>query len=261
MALLRFIFYLLILSSCTKKNLSNTQNNGGVSTGPAKDTGITNPSITPRGTLNILFVGNSLTYENDLPAMVAEMARLDTMKAVYKSLCYPDYSLADHLNGGNVQEEIKNGKYDFVVVQQGPSALPESQVILLDAVKTIKYLCDKAASKLCVYMVWPSKARFFDLDNVINSYTLAARETNSLLAPAGLAWKYAWAEYPQLPLYAADQFHPSGMGSVLTAMTIYAVLTQKQNLDFLKYGNTPWKSYFSESDFAILKRSAEKALR
>lgn len=75
--------------------------------------------------LRILFVGNSLTYTNDLPALVKEMAKQDNVTIISTSFLFPDYSLEDHWNEGRVKAEIDKGGYDFVIAQQGPSALTE----------------------------------------------------------------------------------------------------------------------------------------
>ena len=213
-----------------------------------------------KDSIRILFVGNSLTYVNNLPELIKEIASQDGTALSYTSFLYPDYSLEDHWNEGKVKTEIEKGGYDFVVAQQGPSALPESQVLLLDYTKRFAELCNKNKTKLALYMVWPSKARSFDLDNVIISYTNAAEKTASLLCPAGLGWKYAWQTDSSLPLYSADNFHPSLAGSVLAALTVYGVLMRKNNFGFIKYGNCTWKNEMAEERLEILKQSALKAM-
>lgn len=218
------------------------------------------PKTFPGKDLKILFVGNSLTYVNDLPALVTELAKQDGSTFTYTSFLLPDYSLEDHWNEGTVKAEIEKGRYDFVVAQQGPSALPESQVLLLDYTKRFAEVCSKSKSKLSLYMVWPSKARSFDLDNVISSYTKAAEKTSSLLSPAGLGWKYAWQADSTLPLYSPDNFHPSIAGSVLSALIIYGSLTGKNNFEFIQYGNCSWKNQVSEERLKVLKQAALKAI-
>jgi hypothetical protein len=213
-----------------------------------------------KDTIRILFVGNSLTYANHLPELIKEIARQDGTAISYTSFLYPDYSLEDHWNEGKVASEIEKGGYDFVVAQQGPSALPESQVLLLDYTKRFSELCNKNKSKLALYMVWPSKARSFDWDNVIISYANAAGKTASLLCPAGLAWKYAWQADSSLPLYSPDNFHPSLTGSVLAALIIYGSLMGKDNFDFVEFSNYMWKNEMTEGRWEVLKQSALKAL-
>ncbi|MBL7726504.1 MAG: hypothetical protein JNM68_02410 [Dinghuibacter sp.] len=193
---------------------------------PGKNTEATGKQV------NILFVGNSLTYYNQLPEMIKELSLQDSVTVTYTAHCYPDYALDDHWKDGKIQKEIKSGKYQFVVAQQGPSALPESQQMLLDAVKKLSRLCKKNNTRLALYMVWPARQHLFNLDKVIESYTRAATETGSLICAAGTAWKNAWAEQPETALYGNDGFHPSPQGSLLAALTIYGTLLEKKELNF-----------------------------
>src|SRR6266508_356643 len=85
------------------------------------------------GPYRILFVGNSLTYANDLPGLVealADSAGADTLGAA--AVAFPDFSLEDHWNDRRAVREIARGGWDVVVLQQGPSALDASRVLLLD---------------------------------------------------------------------------------------------------------------------------------
>ena len=218
------------------------------------------PIVDIRGDLHILFVGNSLTYTNDLPVLVKEIGLKDGIAITYSSLLFPNYSLEDHWNDGKVQKELQKGIYDIVIAQQGPSALPESQVLLLDYTTRFANVCKQNKCKLALYMVWPSANRSFDLDNVILSYTNAANATQSLLCPAGLAWKNAWKVNSALPLYSEDGFHPSMMGSVVAAMTIYSALRDKVTLDFILHSEMSWKNEVSEDQLIILKQAALKAI-
>lgn len=213
-----------------------------------------------KSTLKILFVGNSLTYTNDLPQLVQEMGKHDSVSIEYTTFLFPNYSLEDHWNEGKVQKAIETGRYDFVVAQQGPSALPESQVLLLEYTRRLAEVCKKNNALMAIYMVWPSSNRFLDLDNVIYSYTQAAKQTQSLLCPAGLAWKYAWQSTPSLPLYGNDNFHPSMTGSLLAAFTVYGTLTNKANFDFLAAGKPSWSDEISAKNLELLKRAALKAM-
>src|SRR6185503_529812 len=117
----------------------------------------------------VLFVGNSLTYSNDLPSLVAELASLDSVKLIHKSFTFPDYSLEDHWNEGRVEDEIEKGNYDYVILQQGSSALDESRVLLIEYAKKFAEVCKKANAKPMLFMVWPFKSRLFDLDRVIKN--------------------------------------------------------------------------------------------
>ncbi len=192
--------------------------------------------------------------------MIKEIGRQDGIVVANTQFLFPDYSLEDHWNEGKVMAEIENGRYDFVVAQQGPSALPESQVLLLEYASRFADVCKRNNTKMAMYMVWPSKSRLFDLDGVITSYTNAAQKTGSLLCPAGLAWRYAWEIDSTMALYSGDNFHPSVTGSVLSAMTIYAALTGKKDFNFIRYNDCPWKKEVSEGGMGILMEAALESL-
>ena len=49
------------------------------------------------GSLRVLFVGNSYTYVNELPALVAAMGATQGVPIRVTMRAEPDYSLADHL--------------------------------------------------------------------------------------------------------------------------------------------------------------------
>src|SRR5260221_4044773 len=83
-------------------------------------------------TTRVLFVGNSLTTVNDVPALVGQLAAASAQRYEYRTVAFNGYSLEDHWNRGDAQRAIAEGGWSIVVLQQGPSALPESRVLLVD---------------------------------------------------------------------------------------------------------------------------------
>lgn len=212
------------------------------------------------GSGNVLFVGNSLTYYNDLPKLVDELAEMEGITMNVKTIASPNYALEDHWNEGTIQKALKEARYDYLVAQQGPSALPESQQLLKESSITIANECKLRGARFALYMVWPSLDRDFDRDNCILSYTNAAKATDGLLCPAGLAWKLAWQKDPDLPLYGPDNFHPSIHGSVLAAMVVYASITNKTNVDFIDKSRASWNNEITNEQLAIMKEAAKIAI-
>ena len=175
----------------------------------------------PAAPARILFIGNSLTYQNDLPGMVCQLARSVGRRLVCESVAKPDYGLEEHWNSGEARTAIAGGRWDVVVLQQGPSALPESRRLLIDYTRRFDAEIRKAGARTALYMVWPSRQRRGDAKAVSESYRAAAKSVNAMLLPVGDAWFDAWAVAPDLPLYAADNFHPSGVGTYLAALVVY----------------------------------------
>ena len=172
--------------------------------------------------LRILFIGNSLTAANGLPEMVEALSRAKGTSTVdATAITTNNFSLEDHWNQGPARATLAKGGWSIVVLQQGPSALPESRVLLRDYAKRFAADAGHVGARTALYMVWPSKARDRDFDAVSESYALAAQDVVGTLLPAGDAWREAWRRDPSLALYADDGFHPSGLGSYLAALTIW----------------------------------------
>jgi hypothetical protein len=173
---------------------------------------------------SLLFVGNSLIYTNDLPALVKQKAKEKGFDITTETLAFPNYALEDHWIDGTVQKLIREKKFDFVVVQQGPSSQEEGREMLLDYGARIKELCKKNKSELAFFMVWPARANFHMFDGVIKNYTDAADFTSSILCPVGTAWKKYMNETGDYSYYGTDMFHPSEKGSLVAAEIIVASL-------------------------------------
>lgn len=174
--------------------------------------------------LKILFVGNSLTYSNNLPLLVETLAKRNGQSLKTEMLAFPNYALEDHWNDGRLQKQISSNQFSHVVVQQGPSSQAEGKERLLSSGAEIKSLCEKHHVKLAFFIVWPSRANYDTFDGVIANYTLAAEQTNSILCPVGKVWKEHFDRTNDFSYFGPDSFHPSPEGSQAAAQIIYDVL-------------------------------------
>lgn len=174
--------------------------------------------------VHILFVGNSLTYTNNLPQLVKQVAAQNGFTVQTEMLAYANYALEDHWNDGELQKLIASNRFDYVIVQQGPSSQADGKAMLLDYGARIKSLCDKHKSQLAFYMVWPARVNYSMFDGVIANYTLAATETNSILCPVGKVWKNYFDTTHDFSYYGPDGFHPSVAGSKRAAEVIFESL-------------------------------------
>jgi len=191
----------------------------------------------------ILFVGNSLTYYNDMPKILEFLGESYGVEIKTKSLAFPNYALEDHLIDGKLQQEILK-KYDYVIVQQGPSSQNEGKQMLLRDGATINELCKAEKTELGFFMVWPASRHYYTFDKVIANHELAAKTTKSLLFPVGKLWK----EYNELnqkeSLYGSDGFHPSKAGSFFAALIIFDELHPEKNLHQLN--PTQWRQWIQD---------------
>ncbi len=178
----------------------------------------------PPETLRVLFVGNSLTATNDLPAVVAELAGRSGRRLEYRTIVFGGYALEDHWRQGDARAALASGRWDVVVMQQGPSALPESQANLREWASRFAEAARLHGVRPALLTVWPESYRRSALRDVIASYRRAAAAARAGLLPAGLAWRTAWSCEQRLGLYGPDGFHPSVLGTSSAALVVYGRL-------------------------------------
>jgi hypothetical protein len=178
--------------------------------------------------LRILFIGNSLTSANDLHGLVGRLGQAVEGKApIVESVTVGGFSLEDHWNRGDAQKAIASDKWDLVVLQQGPSALPESRVLLVEYTRRFAEEIRRTGGRPALYMVWPPASR-------------AVLRRN-----------------PDLALFAGDGFHPSGAGTYLAALVIYAQASNRSPIGIsavARIANLP------PGDIEVLEAGASEAI-
>lgn len=158
-----------------------------------------NPTQPSGGGEGILFIGNSLTYSNDLPGMLAALLQEGGGESVVVDAeASPNAGLPDHWMFGGARDRIRAGGWSVVILQQGPSAT-EGRPFLLDYAELFAGETRAVGAEPALYMVWPSIQRFADFDGVLDSYRTAAENVDGIFFPAGEAWCVAWESDPDLP--------------------------------------------------------------
>lgn len=184
------------------------------------------PPVTPSVTLDVLFIGNSLTYFNDLPGTLAGIARAGGDIIRVEMVAGPKLSLMDQLlPGGAAEAAIRRGGWEFVVLQQGASTDSASRDTLILATEKFDKIVRSVGARPALYMVWPPATEPGAFDAARESYQSAAAAVDGVFLPVGVAWHRAQQLDPTLALYAPDGVHPSPLGTYLAAITIYEKLT------------------------------------
>jgi hypothetical protein len=195
----------------------------------------------------VLFVGNSYTYVNNLPVLVEQIALSFGDTLVHESSTPGGANFNAHSTNAQTLSKINQQQWDYIVLQaqsQEPSlspgyvnanVLPAAQV-LIDAIES---------NSLCIeplfFMTWGRK--FGDASNCVpyppvctylgmqerlrTRYLDMAFTHNASCSPVGMAWKESIAIDSTLNLYSSDNSHPSIYGSYLAACTFYATIFKK----------------------------------
>lgn len=97
---------------------------------------------------------------------------------------------------------------------------------------------------------------------------LASDIAGAELVPVGLAWQRARELRPLIPIYDADQIHPSPLGTYLTACVFYGALTKKSPVGLphrLTYEDSHGQKIYlnlqSEGDALFCQHVAEEILQ
>ena len=177
------------------------------------------------GSRRILFIGNSLTSANDMPAMLvalAESAKVSPLPRVDVDWL-PDFALIDHWNLGQAQGFINAGHYDVVIMQQGPSSVEVNRDTLRLAASLFAPLVRATGGTPALLAVWPTIDRLVDFDRATESYRLAAVDVHGFMFPGGEVWRAAWRRNPNLQFYS-DGLHPNALGSYAVALSVFGLL-------------------------------------
>jgi hypothetical protein len=203
---LQFLLFLYLLPGCA---------GGGHPLGPG-----------PAGSYHVLFIGNSLTSSNDLPGTVAGLAASVGDTIAVEAVTRPNFAVIDHVSGlSNALDVVRRGRWDYVILQQGPTSQQLFRDTLIIATKLLDPDVRAGGGRTAQLMAWPAEADGSLFDGVLQSCVEAARAVDGVCFPAGEAWRAAWAVDPTLPLYGPDGFHPSPLGTYLAALVVYEGIT------------------------------------
>ncbi|MGX7667399.1 PKD domain-containing protein [Flavobacterium pedocola] len=192
----------------------------------------------------VLFIGNSYTYSNDLPFLVASMAQSTGNTMTYDSNTPGGYTLQGHSTNATTLSKIQQGNWDFVVLQE-QSQLPSFPI---EEVQTMVYpyaqslnttiLQYNPCAETVFYMTWgrqngdsdncatnPPVCTYEGMDDLLHDrYMAMANDNQAIVFPVGAVWRNLRTTHPELNLYSGDQSHPSLLGSYAAACTFYTVL-------------------------------------
>ena len=178
-------------------------------------------SETPPGD-SMLFVGNSLTYTNDLPAMVERVANAAGGSVRVGMAAGPDMAVIDHtVAGSDAIARIGERDWAYVVLQQGPTPPGICRDTLVIAAMRLAPRIREAGGRPVLFLPWTRRTVPQSLPWAGESATAAARAVGGAVVPVGMAWKNALDRDRELPLYGGDGYHPAPAGTLLAALTIY----------------------------------------
>ncbi|MBE6622324.1 MAG: DUF4886 domain-containing protein [Ruminococcaceae bacterium] len=198
--------------------------------------------LTEEVPVQVLFIGNSFTYFNDMPYTFLNMIKTVSPDARVESLAYGGYSLAQYADedtevGRLAISKIVSYEWDYVVLQEQsllPCREPEA---FLEAVKKLCGIISQINAKVILFQTWAYEEGSDKLadtgmtyeemtDRLTEAYRAAAEATGATVAPIGELFSYvAKSDHITHLINRNDHYHPSTSGSYLAACVIFKLIT------------------------------------
>ena len=254
---------LLSAAACTSTGGETTTAPKGEETDPATKTE-TETDPAPESTeeqkedemLNILFLGNSLMYYNDMPVLFSQIATASGKKVNVQSVTKGSATISDFTDartevGAKALPLLKNNAWDYVIIEPSRRISPYENTVKdteLASARKIRELAQAAGGDVILYSVWGNNNGTVVEYKAQNSISIVEVATHSMgrkphtkfihevnlelaealggvkVALAGYAFENFIAKHPDINLYHSDERHPSLIGSYLAAAVIYATV-------------------------------------
>lgn len=191
-----------------------------------------------RQTLQVLFIGNSYTFFNNLGDVVQGIAAgIRGGPAIAPTLAVTGgMPLGYHLVNGPAMSLVAQKKWDWVVLQEhsllggyvidGEPRMAPVKLFHSSARELVKHVREHKAMPL-LFMTWARRNYPAEEPILTNAYLDIGRELDVKVAGVGIAWEDVRAKAPSIDLFARDGGHPSPAGSYLAGLVIYASITGK----------------------------------
>jgi hypothetical protein len=167
--------------------------------------------------LKVLFVGNSLTYYHDMPAIMIGLIQQEQPDRPLKvaMVTGPGASLHDHYHSGKLKEVLQeHGPWDWVVLQEkGGLPLAQPEKVQHDTLLLAKQVRESGARPI-LYVDWMNPPIS---EGNEYGYHAIARQLRIDVVPISDIWHVMRKELPDCELLCADGIHPNFVGSYVVA--------------------------------------------
>lgn len=199
-------------------------------------------------TTNVLFIGNSITYFNNMPQTFESIANSKGNPTKVTLYAPGGTGFVNHVNDARVFNHFKKGDWDYIILQPGSNESPGYSFPISQTLSRARVLIDSIkAYNQCVnilfyeisYGVWgSSSSNLVTYNNTMtaikSNLTLLADSTFSFFAPVGEAFRTAWnANQSEMLWGGVGDIHPNDKGSYIAACVFYSTIFQQPSLGSL----------------------------
>ena len=173
-------------------------------------------------TVRVLMIGDSLTYYNDLPGLLQQLSAREAKPIYIEQITTPASSLAFHWNVNGAPARIRNGHWDYVILQEYSRKPVTDPDAALESIRQFNDAVTRAGAKTILFENWPTRGHDDEYFTLHDFYEDAADQTGAIIAPIGTAWRNA-----SDPTLLLDDRHPTDAGTYFSACVLYDVIYHK----------------------------------
>lgn len=199
----------------------------------------------------VLFIGNSYTAQirKTVTGLIKSSPHAQTQ---FTFITPGGKTLAFHLANKKTIQTIKDGKFDFVILQdqsQTPAVFPKK---FHQAALGLDKVIDQSGAQTVFYQTWGRRdgdkqnrklyPTYEPMQKALSkSYSTTAKACKATLAPVGDTWSSLLKKNPKIgrELYRNDGSHPSAKGAYLAACVFYATLFKEDPRKLTFTGGLP----------------------
>jgi hypothetical protein len=175
-------------------------------------------------TVKVLFIGNSFTARNNLPGLIGQLAALRGKHVEHNLISAGGASLRTHWNAGKALNQIQDGHYSFVVLQEQSTLPVKNAKRMHENVRLFDEAIKNVGAKTVLYMTWARRHAPETQQAITDACMSIGKELGAIVVPVGVAWERFLNKYKEPVLHDRDQSHPTLAGSYLAACVFLAVL-------------------------------------
>jgi hypothetical protein len=174
--------------------------------------------------VRILFIGNSYSFYNDLPDLLASQAAANGIQAQVRITARNGASLEDHWRDGEAVSLLRAQRWDFVVLQERSSIARDQTDHAASFAARFDREIRKAGGRTLFYATPSRKGDVAKQEAIDRGYRRIAASLDAVVVPVGAAFQRAYAAMPDATLHAPDGIHPGRLGTWLAAYVFYVTL-------------------------------------
>ena len=187
--------------------------------------------------MNVLFIGNSFTYFNDMDKLFEGLCRENGLDVTAFRVTKGGRKMIHYLDPEDpitiqLEAMVRERHYDICILQE-QSLLPLLDFdTFLAGMTHVKKMVGSQADKFILYATWARKLGSPDLetygwtrqqmtDDLHEAYCRVGQALDMAISPVGHSFWHVTCNAPEIELYRPDFFHSSYQGSCLAALTHY----------------------------------------